>query len=243
MGKVEARRVTPQEKEFFLENGYLCVKEVLADEYLARVQAAFETVWEAERGRRISLNTLLKYPEFIELIEHPPLLDRLRELLGDPVQLLQYDLQRQEPDSRAAERYWHRDFRFPGERPLSVNVILFLDEMTPEKGPTRVVPGSQRGEALPPREKVGEPLEGEVALPCPAGSAIFINSAIWHTGGRNTSAGLRRSVYLYYGYWWLKRFDGMEAGVHDPPWQALTGASAQRLQLLGLKLPEGYLEI
>ena len=40
-----------------------------------------------------------------------------------------------------------------------------------------------------------------------AGDAILINGAIWHTGGCNRSGGLRRAVYLYYGYWWLRRFD------------------------------------
>jgi ectoine hydroxylase-related dioxygenase (phytanoyl-CoA dioxygenase family) len=235
--------VSPREKESFLENGYLCVEEILTGEHLERIQAEFERVWEAEGGRRISMNALLKYPAFLELIEHPPVLDRLRAIFGDQAQLLQYDLQRQGPQSRAAERHWHRDFRFPGERPLSINTILFLDDITLEKGPTRVVPESHRGEALPPREKIGEPLDGEVAVPCRAGSAIFINSAIWHTGGRNRSDSFRRSIYLYYGYWWLKRFDGMEGGVHDPPWQAFVGASAQRLQLLGVRMPDGYLEI
>ena len=63
---------------------------------------------------------------------------------------------------------------------------------------------------------------------------MFINSAIWHTGGRNRSDGLRRGIYLYYGYWWLKRYESHEA----LPWQALQGASEQRLPLLGVKMPD-----
>ena len=72
-------------------------------------------------------------------------------------------------------------------------------------------------------------------MECDAGDAVFINSAIWHTGGRNTGDGLRRGIYLYYGYWWLKRY---ESNV-SLPWQALEGADATRLQLLGLKNPGG----
>ena len=49
--------------------------------------------------------------------------------------------------------------------------LLFLDDMTLEKGPTRVVPGSHRGEAWPTKEIVNEPIEAEVAVTCPAGSA------------------------------------------------------------------------
>jgi ectoine hydroxylase-related dioxygenase (phytanoyl-CoA dioxygenase family) len=235
--------ITKQEKEFFLENGYLCAEGVLVGQHLARVQEEFEKLCEEAKGQRLSLNRVLQSSVFVELIEHPPILDRQQAIFGDQVQLLQFDLQRQGPHSRASERSWHRDFRFPGDTPLSINTLLFIDDMSPDKGPTRVVPGSHRGEALPARESVYEPIEGEVAVTCPAGSAIFINSAIWHTGGRNASNGLRRSIYLYYGYWWLRRFDGMEGGVHDPPWQALEGASPLRLQLLGVKIPERYLEI
>jgi ectoine hydroxylase-related dioxygenase (phytanoyl-CoA dioxygenase family) len=241
--------ITQQEREFFLENGYLCAEGVLAGEHLACVQEEFERVCEESQGQRMSLNRLMQYSAFIELIEHLPILERHRAIFGDQLQLLQYDLQRQGPQSRSSERSWHRDFRFPGDTPLSINTLLFIDDMTLEKGPTRVLPGSHRGEAWPDRGSVNEPIKGEVAVTCPAGSAIFINGAIWHTGGRNGSEGLRRSIYLYYGIThfvgtrWLKRFDGMEGGVHDPPWQALEGASRQRLQLLGVKVPERYLEI
>ena len=67
------------------------------------------------------------------------------------------------------------------------------------------------------------------------GDAIFINSAVWHTGGRNEGDGLRRGIYLYYGYWWLKRYESDQA----LPWQALEGADAQRLTLLGVRNPGG----
>ena len=46
----------------------------------------------------------------MELIEHPPILDRHRAIFGNQVQLLQYDLLRQGPRNSAfPERSWHRD--------------------------------------------------------------------------------------------------------------------------------------
>jgi ectoine hydroxylase-related dioxygenase (phytanoyl-CoA dioxygenase family) len=95
-----------------------------------------------------------------------------------------------------------------------------------------VVPSTHRGEALPPIEREHESLPGEVAVYASAGDAVFTNAAIWHTGGRNRGEGLRRTVYLDYGYWWLRRFD-VEGEKHRLPWQALEGASEGRLQLLG----------
>lgn len=50
----------------------------------------------------------------------------------------------------------------------------------------------------------------------------------------NELDGLRRSIYLYYGYWWLKRYESGQA----LPWQALTAASERKLQLLGVKMPD-----
>jgi phytanoyl-CoA dioxygenase PhyH len=224
---------TPEEKEFFLEHGYLHARGVLAGDHLATIRAEFDRVWEIEKPR-VNQHRLLKYPVFIALIEHPPILDRHQAIFGRQVQLLQYDLLRQGPHSEASERHWHRDFSFPGERPLSINTILYLDDMTEAVGPTRVVPGSHRGEALPPPDRANEPLPGEVAVYAEAGDAVFINSAIWHTGGRNRGEGLRRGIYLYYGYWWLKRYESDEA----LPWQAFENASEQRLRLLGIQMPD-----
>ena len=126
----------------------------------------------------------------------------------------------------------HRDFVFPGDRPISINTILYLDDMTEEVGPTRVVPGSHRGRALP--EARDQPHRDEVAVYAEAGDAVFVNGAIWHTGGRNKGAGMRRGIYLYFGYWWLKRYESEQA----IPWQATENASVARLELLGVKMPD-----
>jgi hypothetical protein len=72
-----------------------------------------------------------------------------------------------------------------------------------------------------------------VAIHARAGDAAFINSAIWHSGGCNHGPGQRRAIYLYYGYWWLKRYEAK----YDLPWQAFENASARRLELLGFKMP------
>lgn len=170
---------------------------------------------------------------FIELIEHPPILERGRAVFGSQLQLLQYDLLRQGPNSTMPERSWHRDFSFPGERPLAINTIIMLDNMTEDRGPTRVIPGTHRGELFPPQDKINEPLPGEVAVYAEPGDGVFINAPIWHTGGRNKTDGTRRGIYIYYGYWWLKRYNFDK----DLPWQALENASEQRLRLLGLKMP------
>jgi ectoine hydroxylase-related dioxygenase (phytanoyl-CoA dioxygenase family) len=226
--------ITPEEKKQFLELGYLHVPGALAGERLALIQSEFDRVWDLPG--RSNQTKLLGHKAFIDLIEHPAILDRHKAIFGAQAQLLQYDLLRQGPRNESFPlRSWHRDFVFPGDQPLSVNTILFLDPIREETGPTRVIPHSHRGAAKPEGEQIGSPHPEEVAVYAEPGDAIFINSAIWHTGGRNTGEGLRRGIYLYYGYWWLKRYES-DAAL---PWQALEGADEQRLQLLGVKMPAG----
>jgi ectoine hydroxylase-related dioxygenase (phytanoyl-CoA dioxygenase family) len=225
--------ISSDERQQFAEEGYLVVEDVLDGEHLETIRTAFDEAWDASGGR-CSQHQLLTYAPFVDLIEHPPIIDRHRALFGNQLQLLQYDLLRQGPRATFPDRAWHRDFSFPGDTPLSVNTILFIDDIGEDTGPTRVLPRSHVGWDMPSDEATGRPIEGEVAVTCRAGTAIFINSAIWHTGGRNDSDGLRRGIYMYYGYWWLKRYDGQR----PLPWQAFEGASAERLTLLGARMPD-----
>jgi hypothetical protein len=224
--------LTAEEMTFFLDNGYLHVKGVLSGDYLHYIDREFDRVWELHQPR-VSQHQLLQHQSFIDLIEHPAILDRHKAIFGSQVQLIQYDLLRQGPHSKSPERFWHRDFTFPGDRPLAINTIIMLDDMTEERGPTRVVPRTHTGEQYPPRDKLREPLPGEIGPHLEPGDAVFINGAIWHTGGRNATDGTRRGIYLYYGYWWLKRYNY----EIDLPWQAFENASEERLRLLGVKMP------
>jgi ectoine hydroxylase-related dioxygenase (phytanoyl-CoA dioxygenase family) len=232
--------ITNEERERFLNDGYLVVEDVLQGDHLETIRETFDEAWEANGNQPCSQHELLRYQPFRDLVEHPPIFDRHRAIFGNQTQLLQYDLLRQGPRNETfPDRAWHRDFAFPGDTPLSINTILFIDDISDETGPTRVVPRSHLGTTGPSAEEVGRPIEGEVAVTCSAGTAIFINSAIWHTGGRNESDGLRRGIYLYYGYWWLKRYDG----DRRLPWQALTDASSERLSLLGVRMPDSDLHM
>ncbi|MDP6118652.1 MAG: phytanoyl-CoA dioxygenase family protein [Planctomycetota bacterium] len=60
----------------------------------------------------------------------------------------------------------------------AINSIIYLDEMTPDRGQTHVVPGSHRWQNLPTGEEKSQPHEHEVAVEAAPGDAVFINSAI-----------------------------------------------------------------
>ncbi len=226
---------TADERLRFDTDGYVHCASVLDAALLAEVRAEFDRLW-AEHGAagRVFHQQLLTSPVFIRLIEHPPILARQRALFGEQVQLLSLDLLRQGPDSQSADYAWHRDFHFPGDHVLAANTLLYLDDITPESGQTRVVPGTHRGHEVPPTELCAGLLPGQIAITAQAGDAVMINAAIWHTGGRNRGAGQRRAIYLYFGWWWLKQYFADRGSM---PWQAAVGATPERLALLGLRMP------
>ncbi|MDX1932681.1 MAG: phytanoyl-CoA dioxygenase family protein [Capsulimonadales bacterium] len=228
---------TPEEKAFFLREGYLHVPGVLTSDLLEQLRSEYDRVWSEGNGVHVNQQELLRHRAFIDLIEYPPILERHRGILETQVQLLQYDLLYQAPGSDFPPRVWHRDLVHPGDFPLSINTILYLDDMPPERGPTYVIPGSHRGYDRPPKDRVFDPLPGETPVLAAAGDAVFINSAIWHSASRNVSDGVRRTIYLYYGHWWMKPYEADQAR----PWQCLVGASEQRLCLLGYRMPDGDL--
>jgi ectoine hydroxylase-related dioxygenase (phytanoyl-CoA dioxygenase family) len=220
--------------DFFNKNGYVLIKKVLDGDHLQLIRNTFTHVWQQE-GLPCNQHKLLKYQPLIDLIEHPPILDNMTALYGSRTQLLQYDFLYQAPLNEGAERSWHRDFVFPGDYPLSSNNILYLQDMDDEIGPTYVVPGSHRGWLdLPQGDAKTRPHDGEVAVYAQAGDMAIINAAVLHSGAINRSKDReRRNLYMYYGHWWLKRYDTQQ----QLPWQCLANASDQRLQLLGIKSP------
>ena len=151
--------ITIDEQTFFMENGYLHVKNVLEGEHLALIQSEFDRVWELEKPP-VTQHKLLKHRAFIDLISHAPILERHQAIFGNQTQLLQFDLLRQGPRNTAMPDYsWHRDFTMRGDFPLSINTILYLNDTTEEVGPTRVVPGSHRGTDKPTAAQSHDPIE------------------------------------------------------------------------------------
>ena len=108
--------------------------------------------------------------------------------------------------------------KFPDDWWVTNGLVLF-DDMTPDNGPTRVVPGSHRWSPLnvphvnrgdwepaplTPEERarvpedLAAPYPGEVRVTAPAGSVVIVNSSLWHGGTRNESGARRRVLHLTY---------------------------------------------
>jgi hypothetical protein len=211
-------------------DGYTFLRGLLRGTEVEELRQAFDEQWR-RGGGRADQTILLESQVFLRLLEDPRLLAWPERVFAEQLQLLMYVLRRHEAGTDLPERDWHRDFSFVCDRPLAVNLILYLDATGGEVGPTLVVPGSHRWRHLPSGRL--DPRPDEVALPAEPGDVLVNDAALWHSRGRNRSPSPRRLVILYFGYWWLKRYEWDRA----LPWQAFAGASPRRLQLLGLKMP------
>ena len=113
--------------------------------------------------------------------------------------------------------------------PVPVLTINFpLIDLTPENGPIRQIPGTQRLRAPIPN-LVDEPewMRLSTICPLPAGSAIFRDVRCWHGGTPNLSRDVRPMPNVEYFAPWF-RSEAITRSMPFERWQALS-AHAQRV--------------
>lgn len=113
---------------------------------------------------------------------------------------------------------------------LTMNVMWMLNDFTESNGATRLVPGSHRRQAEPPRD---EPVE-TVAGVGPAGTALVFDGRIWHGTGANTTAdGHRYGILTYFCRPWIRPQENYTLSTHP---DVLATADDELLALLGMKV-------
>ena len=145
-----------------------------------------------------------------------------------------------EHSKRAQPVMWHRDrsgFLPPPEylRPHSVVFMAYMQEMTDDVGPLRVIPGSHRYPRTLSSDDLHRAASGERLLPTRPGDMVAIHHNLLHAGGHNVSARERRFLGFIYNQSMLRQEDNFSG----PNCQALI-ATARRtrdrrlLRLLGV---------
>ncbi len=203
-------RLTPGERIRQVEvEGYLVIPGLLSDEHLARLRAqaeGFETVGrdysERQRGRP---NIQFEGGAVTDLIAHPPTIAFLRELFGEEIVFLSYVYDRSEEGTPGislhtdGQPYGSAIFGYNGSCPFTVRVLYYLDDLTPEMSPFRVVPRSHlcmHADANPYLRYASHP--EEMIVPCRAGSAVFLNHRTFH--GTLPNVGTRPRAMLAIAY-------------------------------------------
>ncbi|MDQ2796945.1 MAG: phytanoyl-CoA dioxygenase family protein [Actinomycetota bacterium] len=123
------------------------------------------------------------------------------ELIGrDPIPL---GAVMRNPVGETAQQALHVDWAGPIKpgHDQQAQAMFFLDEVTAENGPTRIVPGSHRSSAVPPRSLAADPRSrhnDEVLVTGSAGDVLVFSSHAWHSGTANMSGRPRRVITVTY---------------------------------------------
>lgn len=110
----------------------------------------------------------------------------------------------------------------------AIHINFPLIDLTPENGPIRQVPGSQRSRSPIPR-LADEPewMRLSTICPLPAGSAIFRDARCWHGGTPNLSRDVRAMPNVEYFAPWF-RSEAVVRSMSYERWQTLS-PHAQRI--------------
>jgi len=191
--------------------------------------------WGPERPLENVTNKSLRFLDAIEAAR--AVLEVVEALLGPNMVLA--SLNARSSAAHTPAQGLHRDHQGPllyertsdGRfRPahLYVQTLWVLDDMTPERGATRIVPGTHVPEAGSPR--AGSPYGEPIPVVVPAGTVVLFAASLWHGGGEHTAPGVRRLLHGFFSRGFcMPQFDNLRSMPPD----LLARCTPFQRQLLG----------
>ena len=226
--------------------GYLLLPDLLCPDEIAALKAQTSTFQTTpvdysvhQRGRP---NIQFVGGEITELIAHPTTIGFLRTLFGDEVIMMTYGYARSEPGHPGislhadGQPYGSKIFGHEGSCPFLVRVLYYLDDLTREVSPFRVVPHSHlsmHADANPYKRYESHP--EEVMVPAKAGSAILINHRVFHGNYPNTGDHAREMLAIAYRPGWagpvaeVEEWDAAERARMPDSVRPLLGVRSKRI--------------
>ena len=213
---------TREEIDNLVRDGYLIRERLLPEHECARLRAALdetvardtnlETMGGKAFGGIFIRHLMDKDPAFLGLLKFAPTLSIARAVFGPYVQNRGLTGRVVYPDSQVTDTEWHFHQRLIPDpvppwlmRPQTLDILLYLDDITDISGPLCVVPGSHnRIDVDMPAHEHGE-LPGQVMIKVPAGSVVMCHGALWHRAmPTKPGAPIRRLLLWSYGPGWGK---------------------------------------
>ncbi len=222
--KVEA---TAEQMRQLVEEGYMVRERLVSGELLETLRAAADELAEAAGNRGGSgsfgglfiRNLIDLHSAFHALLKFSPTLSVARAVLGPQVQIHATVLRVAYPEVGNQQVEWHFHQRVVPDplppfffRPVVLDNLIYLDDITPESGPLVVLPRTHlRDDDLPSGDHSDKP--GQVTLTVPAGSCVTSHSSLWHKALPTLpGSAKRRLLILGYSPVWMKQVDRPSAG-------------------------------
>jgi hypothetical protein len=257
MGSTVPGRLTAEEEEAAQRDldlrGVCVLPSLLRPAELAALNAAIEldislrpNDWppRTQQATRQSCTVLEALPgesesPFDGLITHPATLRLLRAAYRDDMAFSEMSIivkgGAADEAAVASHAGWHHDGHRPecGTSLMQSSVIFYLTDVPLDGACFTVVPGSHLRSSV--QLAVGRsafpdavsPMPDAWAISAPAGTAIVMNSNIWHASQPNRSAAERRTVHLYYNRPWVTPTGLRRDGLSYMPRLAAAAAAKQ----------------
>ena len=218
--------LTPDQLDFYKENGYLLVEGVFTKEEAAAYRAeshalaerlslhknmdatwasARQAVTGAEQTVILHCHNVQFYSAaFSRLMTDPRLTDVAADIIGSPNVQLHHNKMFIKPPEKGSPFPMHQDHPyFPHDRDTMIAAIIHFDDAPIEKGCVRVVPGSYKLGGLEHTKEGGwhlpfEQYPVESAVPCEAkaGDVLFFSYLTIHGSGINVSNEARTTLLV-----------------------------------------------
>ena len=246
--------ITPDQSRQFDEDGFFLVENALPTDRIAALVEGLDALYERYLKERdlgpaqaFQMRNIAADPLFRELVDYPPILPLVVDLMGYNIQLRTSHLDVRPPQDPADGTHelgapdsffpWHADgpdYGWPevdGVLPfMEMKVGYYLTDLTQARsGAICVVRGSHRQS---PWIEVGgrrrvDP-ERIVEVNVEPGTALVWRTALYHCLTPNLSDRPRKCLYYGYQHRWIRPSDY----EHQTP-EVLEGCNPVRLQLLG----------
>lgn len=219
----------------FDRNGYTIIANALTKAELVTARRLLNEAYESYdpkidgrkrvEGYRYSANIVNKDPFFAPLIARDEVYSLAQQVLGRDCILSSFNTL--EPLKNQGHQRLHRDGGHPpSEKVAAINTLWAADDMEPENGATRVVPGSHLG-----NDPAAEMEEQAVQLTVPAGHVLVTNTRVVHGASNNPSGRRRRVMHLYYVRGGIPQQTDQKQYLSD---QVQTGLSPELRRILAL---------
>jgi hypothetical protein len=233
-------RLTDSERQSFDRDGFLFLPEVLPTAVRERMSQALRRIVADVPGSAVNLHDIFALdPVFLDLLDRPEVLLRVRDLLGWNLWVNTAQLAINRPSSQSggpqrAHRGWHRDssqvvddLKEATPR-LAVKVAFYLSDLNQEQaGQTHFIRGSHV--TLEPPPGGDEMPERAVPVKGPAGSIVLFDTRTLHSAATpNTTPVPREAIFVQYAYRWLVPATAVRGEIPEE------GLTPLRRQLLGL---------
>lgn len=229
----------------FEQDGYLLLRNVLSPERVEKLNNAIDEViaQEPEALAYNLYNSVERHDEIAALMDEPSVLPLVAQLLGHNIQLHISHLTIRKPNPNdldvATQSFinWHQDGphpQFPSVGGVTglyyIKACYILSDMTePDRGNTKVVPGSHNKPYTPECPDTREKLQGEVQICGKPGDVFIFAQNLWHSAAPNHSEFTRRQLFMGYSPVWMRPID-----YHAGSPRLLEQATPIQKQLLGV---------